>query len=142
RTSSSCTPAARRRFSPTRARSVSERAKLGHQGWSASGLMAGSAAQRLAARAAPPLKIRKPHLDEMHGPESLPSAPTARPRENPCPPAAAKSSSPPTPANPVPSSAPPRAPAAARRDIGADGRSGRSIDDRYPQFCKLLSQHL
>ena len=39
-------------------------------------------------------------------------------------PAAAKSSSPPTPANPAPSSAPPRAPAAARRDIGADGRRG------------------
>ena len=37
--------------------------------------MAGSAAQRLAARAAPPPKIHKPHLDEMHGPESLPYRP-------------------------------------------------------------------
>ena len=54
-----------------------------------------------------------------------PSARTARkPRKPELPAAAARSSSPPTRANPAPSSAPPRARAAARRGIGAGGRRG------------------
>ena len=53
-----------------------------------------------------------------------PTAPTALPRASRTSAAAAKSSSQPTRANPAPNSAPPRDPAAARRGIAADGRSG------------------
>ena len=70
--------------------------------------------------------VHKPHLDEMHGPESLPYRPgRANPRATTrAPTPAAKSSSPPTPASPARSSAPRRARAAARRGIGVGGRSG------------------
>ena len=76
--------------------------------------------------------VHKPHLDEMHGPESLPYRPGRAPARKPSPTTrtrapAAKSSSPPTPANPAPNSAPPRAPAAARRGIAVGGRSGRGL---------------
>ena len=56
-----------------------------------------------------------------------PTAPAASGRVNPRPiPAAAKSSSPPTRASPARSSGRRHAPAAARRDIGAGGRRGRT----------------
>ena len=96
-----------------------------------------------------PSRVHKPHLDEMHGPESLPYRPGRARRENLRPTsqpraAAAKSSSPPTRASPAPNSAPPRAPAAARRGIGAGGRRGRPSSDagnsrefRYASVMKL-----
>ncbi len=76
-------------------------------------------------------RVHKPHLDEMHGPESLPYRPGRAGPRKPSPdesgtPAAAKSSSRPTRANPAPNSAPPPAPAAARRGIAAGGRSGNN----------------
>ena len=69
-------------------------------------------------------KVHKPHLDEMHGPESLPYRPNRASHPSRPSAAAAKSSSQPTRANPAPSSAPHRDQAAARRDIGVDGRRG------------------
>ena len=80
-------------------------------------------------------RVHKPHLDEMHGPESLPYRPGgAQARASPSSAAAAKSSSPPTRGNPARSSAQRHDRAAARRDIAAGGRSGR-----YPPHPKLAT---
>ena len=76
-----------------------------------------------------------------------PSARTAPHRASPRPAAAAKSSSRRTRANPAPSSAPPRAQAAARRGIGAGGRRGSqsTIAARQSSFAidasALTDQH-
>ena len=73
-------------------------------------------------------KVHKPHLDEMHGPESLPYRPDgARPRKPS--PTIARQRQQDLPAHRLAavrarSSAPRRAPAAARRGIGVGGRSG------------------
>ena len=110
----------RRRGELARQRDEEERRVVGGQGERRFGLKSRRSA--ISAKCSGPAQVHKPHLDEMHGPESLPYRPSGA---NPRPTAAARSSSPPTPANPAPSSAPPRAPAAARRGIGAGGRSGR-----------------
>ena len=70
-------------------------------------------------------KVHKPHLDEMHGPESLPYRPAAPRRESPGSAAAAKSSSQPTRGSRVLSSGLRRDRAAVRRGIGVGGRRGR-----------------
>ena len=71
-------------------------------------------------------KVHKPHLDEMHGPESLPYRPGGKPpRKRRIRGTGSRSSSPPTRANPAPNSARRHARPAARRGIGVDGRRGR-----------------
>ena len=67
-------------------------------------------------------KVHKPHLDEMHGPESLPYRPDRATPRKPSPDSGSKIFQPTDSANPAPSSAPRRARAAARRGTEVDGR--------------------
>jgi hypothetical protein len=77
-------------------------------------------------------RVNKPHLDEMHGPESLPYRPGHTPSRKPAPDdisasPGSKIFQPTDSRQSGPNSAPPRGPAAARQAIGVDGRSGRSF---------------
>jgi len=79
---------------------------------------------------ASPSKVHKPHLDEMHGPESLPYRPDRTTPRQPSPDSGSKSSSPPTPAKPAPSSALRHVRAVARRGTGVGGRRGKQFGRR------------
>ena len=97
-----------------------------------------AAAPASSASAAAPA-CHKPHLDEMHGPESLPYRPgrtaSRKPAADDPRPGEARSSSQPTRANPAPNSAPPPAPPAAPRDTRRLEEAVAAIAFRHGRAC-------